>query len=157
MSTKGIFEKIRHERFPNPFPNIVRGDGVFHGLAGKFFRGGPSEDAIGRVHQGHLREDPPREISQPFPPSMGMKLSIHVGLLSCLPWRIDAPFIGTTPLLLCLLPPTGRRALHALSHRAGRPYPADSFSTGCTHQPGLKVTHASLSHRQFCYMTENHL
>jgi hypothetical protein len=101
------------------------------------------------VHQGHLRQVPPREISQPFPPSMVMKLSIHVGLLSCFPWCIDAPFIGTAPLLLCLLlPPTGRRALHTLSHRAGRPYPADSFSTGCTHQPVLKVTHASLSHRQ---------
>src|SRR3954451_22525859 len=35
MCTKGIFEKFRHGRFPNPFPNIVRGDGVFHGLAGK--------------------------------------------------------------------------------------------------------------------------
>ncbi|KAK1685560.1 hypothetical protein QYE76_046408 [Lolium multiflorum] len=36
MCTKGIFEKFRHGRFPNPFRNIVRGDGVFHGLAGKF-------------------------------------------------------------------------------------------------------------------------
>ncbi|KAK1621125.1 hypothetical protein QYE76_026642 [Lolium multiflorum] len=35
MCTKGIFEKFRHGRFPNPFHNIVRGDGVFHGLAGK--------------------------------------------------------------------------------------------------------------------------
>src|ERR1043165_7627838 len=77
MCTKGIFDKFRHGRFPNPFPNIVRRDGVFHGLAGKFFRGGTSEDAIGRVHQGHLRQVPPREISQPFPPSMVMRLSIR--------------------------------------------------------------------------------
>jgi len=46
VCTKGIFDKFRHGRFPNPFPNIVRGDGVFHGLAGKKFRGGTSEDAI---------------------------------------------------------------------------------------------------------------
>jgi hypothetical protein len=37
MSTNDIFEKLRHRRFPNPLPNTVRGDGVFHGLAGKFF------------------------------------------------------------------------------------------------------------------------
>jgi hypothetical protein len=37
MSTTDIFEKLRHGRFPNPLPNIVRGDGVFHGLAWKFF------------------------------------------------------------------------------------------------------------------------
>jgi hypothetical protein len=35
----------------NPLPNTVRGDGVFHGLAGKFFQGGASEDAVGREHQ----------------------------------------------------------------------------------------------------------
>jgi hypothetical protein len=35
MSTNDIFEKLRYGRFPNPLPNTVRGDGVFHGLAGK--------------------------------------------------------------------------------------------------------------------------
>ena len=34
----------------------------------------------------------------------------------------------------------------SLAHRAGRPYPADSFSTGCTHQPGLKVTGGKMFH-----------
>jgi hypothetical protein len=47
---KDIFEKLRHGRFPNPLPNTVRGDGVFHGLAGEFFRGGASKDAVGREH-----------------------------------------------------------------------------------------------------------
>jgi hypothetical protein len=37
MSTNDIFEKLHHGRFPNPLSNTVRGDGVFHGLAEKFF------------------------------------------------------------------------------------------------------------------------
>jgi hypothetical protein len=36
VSTNDIFEKLCHGRFSNPFPNTVRGDGVFHGLAGNF-------------------------------------------------------------------------------------------------------------------------
>jgi hypothetical protein len=36
MSTNDIFEKLCHGRFPNPLPNTVRGDEVFHRLAGKF-------------------------------------------------------------------------------------------------------------------------
>ena len=56
--------------------HIYRGDVVVHGLAGKKFRGAASEDAVGRVHQRHLREAAPREISQPFPSSMGMKLCL---------------------------------------------------------------------------------
>jgi hypothetical protein len=39
VSTNDIFKKLHHGRLPN----TVRGDGVFHGLAGKFFRGGASE------------------------------------------------------------------------------------------------------------------
>jgi hypothetical protein len=46
MSTNDIFEKLRHGRLPNPFPNTVREDGVFHRLAVKFFRGRASEDAV---------------------------------------------------------------------------------------------------------------
>jgi hypothetical protein len=46
--------------------NSVRGDGVFHGLAWKFFRGRAFEDAVGREHQRHLREAPSWEISEPF-------------------------------------------------------------------------------------------
>jgi hypothetical protein len=50
VSTDDIFEKLHHERFPNPLSNTVRGDGVFNGLAGKFFRCRAFEDAIGREH-----------------------------------------------------------------------------------------------------------
>jgi hypothetical protein len=34
MCTNNIFEKLRHGRFPNPFPNTIRGDVVVQGLAG---------------------------------------------------------------------------------------------------------------------------
>jgi hypothetical protein len=44
---------------------------------------------------------------------------------------IDAPFIGTAPLLLRLVPLTGRRTLHALSHQEVRP-PTQLTSRGGT-------------------------
>jgi hypothetical protein len=65
--------------------------------------------------------------------------------------RFKQPFIGTELLLLRLGPLTRRRALsHRALHLPTSPYRTDSISPGCTHQPGLKVTHTSLSHLQFC-------
>jgi hypothetical protein len=62
-----LLVKLRLWHTIRRFPNTVRADRGFHGLAGKFFRGGAFEDVLGRMHQRHLREAPPRDISEPYP------------------------------------------------------------------------------------------
>jgi hypothetical protein len=80
FSIMGRRHQLFPYQFPNPFPNTVRGDGVFHRLAGKFFQGGASEVAVGCEHQRYLREAPPREISQPFPPKQLEEMESFTGL-----------------------------------------------------------------------------
>ena len=67
------------------FPNTVRGDRVFHGLAGKKIRGGASEDVLGREHQRHLREAPPQESFRLYPELLVVRCILAAsGRESCL-------------------------------------------------------------------------
>ena len=121
-----IYQKIQKNR-TNSFQNSKNTNNISKNSE-KFF---PAASVFPQVLPG--------QSSRQFFPAYVFPPFLHASIFP----HIDAPFIGTAPLLLCLVPPTGRRALPT------RPYPADSFSHGCTLQPGLKLTQTSLSHRQF--------